>query len=358
MRQMHVDRTAIDNVEIVDVPDGPLSPGQARMGIERLALTANTVTYASAGDLIGYWKFYPTERDGWGQVPAWGFAVVTESAGSLKVGDRYYGFWPIATSVVVTPDRVRDTDFVDAAPHRASLPQIYNSYSAAPVDDNVDDNNDLRALLQPLLVTSFLIDDFLVDGDFFDAEQVIIGSASSKTGIGLASYLAARNSGGPAVVGLTGSGNVSFCEGLGFYDKVIAYDHLTEEIDQAPSVFVDMAGNAAVRLALHTHLADNLKYSCAVGMSHWDQLGTGKNLPGVKPKLFFAPSRAEKRHKDWGAAELGKRLDASWRDVAKSSSKWLSVTHHNGLDQVPTIWTAITSGEVRPNIGNIVLVGG
>ena len=193
MRQMHVDRAAIYKVEIVDVPVSPLAPGQARMSIERLALTANTVTYASAGDLIGYWKFYPTERDGWGQVPAWGFAVVTESTGPLKVGDRYYGFWPIATSIVVTPDRVRETGFIDAAPHRASLPQIYNAYSTAPFDEN----NDLRALLQPLLVTSYLIDDFLEENEFFGAEQVIIGSESSKTGIGLASYLTARKLDGP-----------------------------------------------------------------------------------------------------------------------------------------------------------------
>ena len=354
MRQMHVDRAAIENVGIVDVPDSPLAPGQARMSIERLALTANTVTYATAGDLIGYWKFYPIERDGWGQVPAWGYAVVTESAGPLKVGDRYYGFWPIATSIVVTPDRVRDTGFIDAAPHRASLVQIYNAYSAAPIDEN----NDLRALLQPLLVTSYLIDDFLAENHFFGAEQVIIGSASSKTGIGLASYLAARRPNGPKVVGLTGADNKAFCEGLGFYDQVVAYDDLTNEIERCPSTFVDMAGNATVRLALHSHLADNLKYSCAVGMSHWDQLGTGKDLPGVKAKLFFAPSWAEKRHKDWGAAELGKRLDASWRDVAKSSSKWLSVTHHNGLEKVPAIWAAITSGEARPDIGNVVMVGG
>ena len=358
MHQMHVDRTAIEIVEIVEAPDIPLALGQARMSLERLALTANTVTYASAGELIGYWKFYPVERDGWGQVPAWGFAVVTESAGPLKVGDRYYGFWPIATSVVVNPNRVRETGFIDAAPHRSSLPQIYNSYSAAPVDDN----SDLRALLQPLLVTSYLIDDFLAENEFFGAEQVIIGSASSKTGIGLASYLAARrpphNPKGAKVVGLTGSGNVSFCEDLGFYDQVISYDHIASEIDQAPSVFVDMAGNANVRLTLHTHLTENLKYSCAVGMSHWDQNGPVADLPGVKPKLFFAPSRADKRRADWGAAELGKRIDASWRDIAKSSSNWLNITHHNGLELAPSIWNVITSGKARPDIGNIVMMSG
>lgn len=353
MRQMQVNRATVDKVEIVDALDIPLAPGEARISIERLALTANTVTYASIGEVIGYWKFFPIEREGWGQVPAWGFGVVSETNGPLAVGSRYYGFWPIATSIVVTPGHVRDTGFVDVAEHRAPLPQIYNAYSAAPVDDN----NDLQALLQPLLATSCLLDDFLSEKGFFGAEQVIIGSASSKTGIGLASFLAARRPDGPKVVGLTGTGNVSFCEGLGFYDKVVAYDQLSDEIEQCPSTFVDMAGNAAVRMALHTHLGDLLKYSCAVGMSHWDQLGTGKDLPGVKPILFFAPSWADKRRKDWGAAELGKRIDASWRGVAKSSSKWLSVTHHNGLDMVPSVWSTITSGEARPDVGNVVLVG-
>ena len=47
----------------------------------------------------------------------------------------------------------------------------------------------LRALLQPLLATSYLLFDWLMDNDCFGAEQIIIGSASSKTGLGLCKYL-------------------------------------------------------------------------------------------------------------------------------------------------------------------------
>ncbi len=354
MHQMQVNRAAVDNVEIIEVAETPLAPGQARIQIERLAITANTITYASIGEVIGYWKFFPIDREGFGQVPAWGFGIVTKTTGPLEVGSRYYGFWPIATSVVVTPENVRDTGFVDGAAHRKDLPQIYNAYYTTP---NSDDD-DLRALLQPLLATSCLLDDFLSESAFFGAEQIVIGSASSKTGIGLAHFLAARKPNGPKIVGLTGTGNVSFCNGLGLYDQVVAYDNIIDEIEQNPATFVDMAGSATVRLALHSHLGDMLKYSCAVGMSHWNQLGSDKNLPGVKPTLFFAPGWADKRRKDWGSAELGKKMDASWRGIAKESSSWLSVAHHNGLDSVPAIWASITGGSSRPDIGNVVVMGG
>ena len=33
--------------------------GQAVLRVERFALTANNITYGVAGDLIGYWQFFP-----------------------------------------------------------------------------------------------------------------------------------------------------------------------------------------------------------------------------------------------------------------------------------------------------------
>ena len=38
----------------------PLAQGQVRLRVERFALTANTVTYATTGDTLGYWDFFPT----------------------------------------------------------------------------------------------------------------------------------------------------------------------------------------------------------------------------------------------------------------------------------------------------------
>ena len=46
-------------------------------------------------------------------------------------------------------------------------------------------------LFFPLFFTSFLIDDFLADEDFFGADTIVISSASSKTAI-IAAYLLAK----------------------------------------------------------------------------------------------------------------------------------------------------------------------
>jgi hypothetical protein len=71
----------------------------------------------------------------------------------------------------------------------------------------------VQALLRPLFITSWLIDDFLADNDFFGARVMLLSSASSKTAYGTAFQLAQRD--GIEVVGLTSPGNVAFCESPG-----------------------------------------------------------------------------------------------------------------------------------------------
>ena len=56
-----------------------LAAGQVRFRIERFAVTANTVTYATTGDILGYWDFFPTGEPDWGCVPAMGWAEIVES---------------------------------------------------------------------------------------------------------------------------------------------------------------------------------------------------------------------------------------------------------------------------------------
>ena len=46
--------------------------GEIVVAIDKFALTANNVTYAASGDLLGYWQFYPTAEDAWGKVTVWG----------------------------------------------------------------------------------------------------------------------------------------------------------------------------------------------------------------------------------------------------------------------------------------------
>ena len=107
--RLQTDKSALNRTRIVTSNLAGLNPGEALLRIERLALTSNNITYAAFGDVphLRYWSFYPTGEEGYGHMPAWGFAeVVTSTVDGVEVGERYYGFWPIASHVVMQPVRV------------------------------------------------------------------------------------------------------------------------------------------------------------------------------------------------------------------------------------------------------------
>ena len=63
-----------------------------------------------------------------------------------------------------------------------------------------------------------------------------------------------------------------------------------------------MAGDGPVVRALHHHFGDDMKHSCIVGVTHWEQRAQpGEELPGAPPTFFFAPTQLQKRTQDWGA---------------------------------------------------------
>ena len=70
-----------------------------------------------------------------------------------------------------------------------------------------------------------MLADQLEDNAFFGASVLAMSSASSKTAYGAAFLLQGK---GPEVVGLTSPGNVEFTESLGCYDRVVAYDAVSE----------------------------------------------------------------------------------------------------------------------------------
>ncbi len=355
-------------------PALPLADGQVRVDIAHFALTSNNITYAAFGDAMHYWQFFPvaasaTAEDddaSWGRIPVWGFGTVVESRHpQVAVGERLYGYFPMSTSVDLTPARLSPLSFSDAAPHRAALHPVYNQYTRTSTDPfYTPDTEDLQALLRPLFITSWLIDDFLADNDFFGATAtpgrkglMLLSSASSKTAYGTAFQMAQRD--GIEVVGFTSPGNVAFCESLGCYHRVLTYDQLDQIAADAPSVYVDFAGNAALRKAVHTHCA-NLKFSSSIGGTHVSELGGGKDLPGPKATLFFAPAQIKKRSAEWGAAGLGQRLLQSWQAfvaaVAQPSGPWLTVQHHAGAQAVQAAYAQVLAGKGDPRVGHMLSV--
>lgn len=332
-------------------------PGQVVVRVAEFALTANNITYGVAGDTIGYWQFFPGEGE-WGCIPVWGFGVVEQSTlTEVPVGARVYGYFPMATHVCLEPQNVQQHGFSDGASHRAELPPIYNQYLFTDADPLYQADREAEQMLyRPLFTTSFLLDDYLEDNDFFNADTIILTSASSKTSLGLAHLLHSRGEGRPRVVGLTSAGNVGFVEGLGCYDDVLAY----ENIDQLPitdSALVDMAGSGKVRRAVHERLEDALKVSTAVGATHWQDATVGAGdqaLPGPAPAMFFAPSQAQKRIKELGQEGFNARLATAWRDFLVAAADWIDVERASGERALQTVYAAFISGQADPSKGYVL----
>ncbi len=352
--QFLVNRNDIHNTEVVAVESPPeVNTGEVLLAIDQFAFTANNVTYAAFGDVMKYWDFFPA-ADGHGCVPVWGFADVVESrCDGVAVGERFYGYYPMATHLRTTPAKASPAGFFDAAPHRAHLSAIYNYYTNTATDPGYSKNGeDIQMIFKPLFMTSFLIDDFLEDNAFYGAKQIVLSSASSKTAYGLAFLLAQRE--GIKVIGLTSAGNMDFVEGLGSYDHTVTYDAVDTLDASVPTVYVDMAGSCDVRSSVHKHFNDNLKYSCSVGASHWDKMGANDGLPGAKPTLFFAPAQAKKRSEDWGQDGLMKRSAKAWLAFTEKADSWTTVVHETGSDAVGRVYRDTLEGKASPKNGYIL----
>ncbi len=351
----------LGTTRIAEREPAPLSDGQVRVRVESFALTSNNITYAAFGDAMNYWQFFPTGEEGWGIVPVWGFGTVLQSLHpGVAVGERLYGYWPMASEAVLQPARVSPHGFSDAAPHRAGLHAVYNQYLRCNTDPfYTADSEDAQALLRPLFVTSWLIDDFLADNDFFGARTMLLSSASSKTAYGTAFQLIQRP--GIEVVGLTSAGNKAFCESLGCYSRVLAYEELGQVPADAACVYIDFAGNADLRRQVHTRFA-NLKYSCSIGGTHVEQLGGARDLPGPRATLFFAPAQIKKRQADWGPAELGRKLVQAWQSFSSratgAADPWLTVQHHAGVQEVQAAYAQVLAGRGDPRVGHILSLAG
>jgi len=359
-----VERQHLERAHWVHSEPAPLPDGAVRLRIDAFALTSNNVTYAAFGDAMNYWGFFPTGDAATGCIPVWGFADVVESrCEGVAVGERFYGYWPIASDVVLQPARVTAAGFFDSAEHRRELHAVYNQYNRCAADPGYDSAREAeQALLRPLFSTSFLIDDFLGDNEFFGARSVVLSSASSKTAYGTAFCLALRGGGPDAVkvIGLTSTANLAFTRALGCYDTVLGYDELGTLPAEVPTVYIDFSGSVAVRSNMHHHFGDGLTYSCSVGGTHWDELGSGKGLPGPRPTLFFAPAQIKKRNADWGPTGLQQRLAEAWsafmRPVTNPANPWLRVVRGEGEAAIAARYAALLAGTSNPAEGHVLSV--
>jgi hypothetical protein len=349
-----VDRSDLTHTELVDA--GPVEPsdGQVVLRVDRVGMTANNVTYAVFGDAMRYWEFFPAgELDGvaYGRVPLWGFAVVERSTvAGVEEGARCFGYLPTSSHLVVEPTGVGPKGFRDGSAHRRELPAPYNGLTSTTGDLAYDaDLEDLQILYRPLFMTSFVLADFIQDNAAFGAESVVISSASSKTSYGTAFLLD-----GLRRIGLTSAGNRAFTEGLGCYEEVVTYDEIAD-LTPTTAVFVDVAGDAAVRRAVHERL--HPMHSAVVGASHHDaapDVGAAGDLPGAPPTFFFAPAQMSKRRDDWGPDGVEERHAAAWKRFAPVVADWVDVVVADGPEGLRADWLEVLAGSTPPRTGHVI----
>jgi NADPH:quinone reductase-like Zn-dependent oxidoreductase len=291
-----IDRSDLSSTTLVEAASARPTAGQALLRVDRVGLTTNNLTYCALGDALGYWGYFPTQIPGMAHIPLWGYAeVVATETDSLKRDDRVFGYLPSASHLLVTPSMLGIDRFRDGAPHRAELMPIYNEYTVVSGAPRSPERENLTALYRPLFMTSFAFETFAAANEWFGARRLLISSASSKTGYGIASL--AHSRGAIEIVGITSQANVAFSQQLGCYDTVITYDDV-EVLSKVPTLYADVAGDTGLRRRLHHHLADNLTHDAVLGISHISSptsLHTGQ-LEGPAHARHAAGNRAPVSH--------------------------------------------------------------
>lgn len=354
MADFLIKRGNLRDTHWADTKPAPLVPGAARLKVDAFALTANNVTYATFGEAMGYWNFFPSPDPDYGRVPVWGFATVTESnAEGVPVGARVYGYLPISDSFDVMPVNAGKASFMDGAPHRQGLAPIYNTYIFTAADPSYDAKLEAEQMLfRPLFTTGFMIDDCLMESGGQVPETVVISSASSKTALALAHCLKQR--GQVEAVGLTSPGNKAYLESLGLYARVQTYDEADRLHARGLTAYVDFLGRPSLTADIHTALHDRLVRSLVIGVTDWEGNRAPIALPDPQPEFFFVPTYAAARAKALGPDVLNARLGKSLASFYKASSKYLTPQSARGQSAISGAWIDTLDAKVPPSKGLIL----
>lgn len=356
MQQFQTRRDDFTKTRLAEADASPLLEGEVRVRVDRFGLSANNITYCVVGDELGYWQFFPPigdDTEGWGVMPVWGYGDVSESkTPDVPVGERLFGYFPPAGELTLHPSRVSKGSVVDGSEHRAELPATYNAYQRVG-EENADVENQ-RMLVWPLYATGFCLWETLQAADWYDAEQVVILSASSKTAIGLA-YAIDEDDNSPNMVGLTSPRNHAFVRDLDLYQTVVTYDDIIAVPSRA-TVVVDMSGNSEVQRQLYEHLGDLFRYCVKVGLTHWEDAKTEDDAVAERSTFFFAPTHIERRAQTLGPAEFNRRLGAFVHRAAEKSRDWMKIRTLDGLAALPDAYDDVCAGRSNPSEGLIVQV--
>eukprot|EP00747_Dinoflagellata_sp_TGD_P181138 gnl/TRDRNA2_/TRDRNA2_34703_c0_seq1.p1 gnl/TRDRNA2_/TRDRNA2_34703_c0~~gnl/TRDRNA2_/TRDRNA2_34703_c0_seq1.p1 ORF type:complete len:403 (-),score=73.69 gnl/TRDRNA2_/TRDRNA2_34703_c0_seq1:50-1111(-) len=337
----------------------PLGEGQVLVRVEKFVLTANTITYALAGRMPPLSTFlnFPVPEDipnaeRYARCPCWGTGtIVTSRCPEVGVGLRIHGYFAMSPFVILTPTNIKATTFMDGAAHRKTLLAPYKLYQTSedPRFKGLSaDEEDFANAAGGQSGTGWAMSQ-LAATHAAKPEAMIITSASSRTSYG-AAFAAKFHKDALSVVGLTSAKNVAYTQGLGVYDKVVAYEDVAT-LKRCRAAIFDVAGNSAVLQKLYDLLREDVVYCGMVGMTH---VAARKQEPlqrfnGAAPEPFMVWTAVAAVEKSFGKATATRMQTEASKAYREKSLRSMSIVRHHGPEATLTAYTQSVNGLLQPS---------
>lgn len=325
-----------------------LGEDEVLLKIEKFGFSANNITYAAMGERMGYWGFFPASSED-GIIPVWGFATVMVSKHPhIEVGERLFGYLPMASHWVVKASEVTHTQFVDCHHQRKSIHPVYDQYVRCAADPSYVATQEVWQMnIRPLFMTSFVLDQYLASAA--QAGTIIVTSASSKTALGTAFLLMHhRSQRSPyRIVGLTSQRQVEAVQHSDGYDQVLSYEQIADISAEGKVVVLDFAANGALLNQLHAQFASQWQGVVMIGATDW-QAAERPNPAALNAELFFAPSHVQQLMTRWGSKGFMQHYALAWRAFTDRFLDAMSEQAAQGATDITSCYQATLGGNTSP----------
>lgn len=259
----------------------------------------------------------------------------------------------MSSYLIVKPENIKPFGFIDGTTHRKPLPPIYNFYAKKP-ESFSDVEKGYYSIIKPLFTTAFLNYLFLEEENFFEAEQILLTSASSKTALGIAYMLFSnKEQHGKKIIGLTSSKNKVFLQETGLYDQIFSYDEL-DNIPSLKTTMVDLGGNIELLLKINNQLNEHLRFTSLIGLADWKSAGDMKQVPNSK--FFFAPDYATKLFQKLGPDVANEQINKTQENFTELAQNWIDLKFVHFEAGIKDLYLNMLDGKVDPSKGYVVLV--
>lgn len=379
----------------------PLSSNRVRIRTSLFALSANNLTYARIGHLVGWWGIHPlpqstpapfNDPSKYGRIMCWGSGQVVESTSPLlEAGQTLFGVFPIGT-LPVDKEMVADARgvFLETTAHRRDVLPVYNRYFLYQGEDaESQQNRAWDAVMRGHFETSYAIHRFTFSWDLVtlpptnpsgrknppwsadDARLtdavVLIFAASGKTAASFAQQIRRLR---PAefqprrLIAIGSSVAKAFTEGFGWFDEVHLYSDspaalaVSWSVDRKTKIVIlDYGARGDVAVAW----ANSLRPLC--GTVQFVRVASDANIKGTEANTQAALAGQQRGEaianssalRDWGMEKLGperyfQELGEQWAEFKRQGGlPGLRFVWGDGMESVRRGWEQLADAKVDPS---------